>query len=115
MSDVTVEGMPRSIADVVAGVAQLRVWGLRTHQLGSAGRIAAAAEAAGFEEVRVRLCGDRTIDPALRLARSRLARPGDAPPAHVWGARVGIRTVERLRRAGLVEYALLTARVSAPR
>jgi hypothetical protein len=44
------------------------------------------------------------------MARARLASPGDVPAAHVWGARIGIGSVERLRRSGLVEYALLTAR-----
>ncbi|MGH2547408.1 MAG: hypothetical protein ACRDHJ_11095, partial [Actinomycetota bacterium] len=75
-----------------------------------AGRIAATAEEAGFEDVRVELCADRTIDPALRMARARLASPGGVPAAHVWGARIGIGSVEHLRRNGLVEYALLTAR-----
>jgi erythromycin 3''-O-methyltransferase len=110
MSDVTAEGMPRSVGDAAAGLAQLRVWGLRTRQLASADQVAAAATAAGFEDVLIRRCGDRTIDPALRLSRTRLARPGGAPSAHVWAARVGVRTAERLRRRGLIEYLLLTAR-----
>ena len=114
MSDVTVEAMPRSLGDVAAGLAQLRVWGLRTSQLASADKVVATAAVAGFEDVRLRRCGDRTIDPALRLARARLAHPGGAPPAHVWAARVGIRSVERLRRSRLVEYVLLTARVRTP-
>lgn len=111
MSDVTVEGMPRTIGDAAAGLAQLRVWGLRTDQLASADRIAATAEAAGFEDITLRLCGERTIDPALRLSRARLATRA-APPPHVWAAGIGLRTAERLRRRGLVEYALITARVA---
>jgi SAM-dependent methyltransferase len=110
MSDVTLERPARTVGEAAAGLVQLRVWGLRTGQIASAGRIAATAEGAGFEGVRVKLCADRTIDPALRMARARLASPGDAPAAHVWGARIGIGAVERLRRNGLVEYALLTAR-----
>jgi MPBQ/MSBQ methyltransferase len=113
MSDVTLERPPRTVGEAAAGLVQLRVWGLRTGQIASAGRIAATAEGAGFEDVHVELCADRTIDPALRMARARLASPGDVPAAHVWGARIGIGSVERLRRSGLVEYALLTARVRA--
>lgn len=110
MSDVTLEGLPRTAGDAAAGLVQLRVWGLRTSQVASAGRIAATAEAAGFVDVRVELCAARTIDPALRMARVRLASPGDVSPAHLWGARIGIQGVERLRRSGLVQYALLSAR-----
>lgn len=110
MSDVTLERWPRTVGDAAAGLVQLRVWGLRTGQIASAGKVAATAEGAGFEEVRVELCAERTIDPAVRTARARLASPGDVPAAHVWGARIGIGSVERLRRSGLVEYALLTAR-----
>jgi SAM-dependent methyltransferase len=113
MSDVTLERLPRTIGDAAAGLVQLRVWGMRTTQVASAGRIAAMAEAAGFVDVRVEMCAARTIDPALRMAEGRLASPGDVPPAHVWGARIGIRGVERLRRSGLIQYALLTASVPA--
>ena len=110
MSDVTMERTPRTVADVAAGLAQLRVWGIRTSQVAGAAEIAAMARAAGLEDIRVELCADRTIDPALRMARERLAGPGAAPAAHVWGARMGIRSAERLRRAGLIEYVLLTGR-----
>ncbi|HSL66776.1 MAG TPA: methyltransferase domain-containing protein [Actinomycetota bacterium] len=110
MSDVTVERRPRTIRDAVAGLVQLRIWGMRTRQLASAGRIAGLAEAAGFEDVHIELCAARTIDPALRLARTRVASPGGLPRAHVWGARVGLRQAERLRARGFIQYALLTAR-----
>jgi ubiquinone/menaquinone biosynthesis C-methylase UbiE len=110
MSDVTVEGRPRTLADAAAGFLQLRVWGMRARQLASAGRVAGLAEAAGFTEVRVELCASRTIDPAMRLARGRLASADGTPPAQVWAARVGLSQVERLRARGLVQYALLGAR-----
>jgi ubiquinone/menaquinone biosynthesis C-methylase UbiE len=110
MSDVTMERLPRTVTDAAAGLAQLRVWGIRTSQVAGAQEIATMARAAGFVDVRVELCADRTIDPALRMANERLAQPGGTPAAHVWGARVGIRSAERLRRRGLIEYALLTAR-----
>lgn len=113
MSDVTVERRPRTLRDAAAGLVQLRIWGMRTRQLASAGCIAWFAEAAGFADVRVELCAARTIDPALRLGRSRLASPRGLPRAQVWGARVGLRQVERLRARGFIQYALLTARAPA--
>ena len=115
MSDVTVERRPRTVGDAAAGLLQLRIWGMRNRQLASAGRIAGLAEAAGFDDVRVELCAARTIDPALRLGRSRLVSPKGASQAEVWGARVGLRGVERLRARGFVQYALLTARAPALR
>ncbi len=110
MSDVTVERWPRTLGDAAAGLMQLRIWGMRTRQLASAGRVAGLAEVAGFADVRVDLCAARTIDPALRLARSRLVSPRGVPRAHIWGAQTGVRQVERLRRGGFVQYALLRAR-----
>lgn len=114
MSDVTVERWPRRLRDVAAGIAQLRIWGMRRRQVASAGRIAALAEGAGFEDVRVELCAARTIDPALRLTRGRLARPSGAPWLQVWGARVALRQVEGLRARGILQYAMLRARAPDP-
>jgi MPBQ/MSBQ methyltransferase len=111
MSDVTVERRPRTLADAAAGLTQLRIWGIRARQLASAGQVAALSETAGFADVRVELCAARTIDPALRLSRIRLSAPEGASRPEVWGARVGLRQVERLRRRGFIQYALLTARV----
>jgi SAM-dependent methyltransferase len=113
MSDVTVERRPRTLRDAAAGLLLLRIWGMRTRQLASAGGIAGLAEAAGFTDVRVELCAARTIDPALRLARSRLGPPQGVPRAQVWGAQVGLRQVEGLRARGFIQYALLTGRAPA--
>lgn len=111
MSDLTVERRPRGIRDAAAGLTQLRVWGIRARQLASAGRVATLAEAAGLVDVRIELCAARTIDPALRMMRGRVADPRGRPRALVWVARIGLRQFERLRAGGYVEYALLTARV----
>jgi SAM-dependent methyltransferase len=113
MSDVTVERRPSSLGDAAAGLIQLRIWGIRTRQLASAGVVAGLAEAAGFADVRVQLCAARTIDPAIRLGRGRLARPEGVPRAQVWGASFGLRQAERLRERGYIQYALLTGRVPA--
>jgi ubiquinone/menaquinone biosynthesis C-methylase UbiE len=114
MSDVTVERHPRTLRDAAAGLLLLRIWGMRTRQLASAGVIAGLAEAAGFADVRVELCAARTIDPVLRLGRSRLVSPRGLPRAQVWGAKLGLRQVERLRARGVIQYALLTARKHGP-
>jgi SAM-dependent methyltransferase len=114
MSDVTVERWPRRLADAAAGLLLLRIWGMRARQVASAGHVAGLAEGAGFVDVRVELCAARTIDPAMRLTRSRLVSPQDISPVHVWGAWVGLRQVERLRAGGLIQYALLTARAPDP-
>jgi SAM-dependent methyltransferase len=114
MSDVTVERWPRRLADAAAGLLLLRIWGMRARQVASAGHVAGLAEGAGFVDVRVELCAARTIDPAMRLTRSRLVSPQDISPVHVWGAWVGLRQVERLRARGLIQYALLTARAPDP-
>jgi SAM-dependent methyltransferase len=114
MSDVTVERWPRRLADAAAGLLLLRIWGMRARQVASAGHVAGLAEGAGFVDVRVELCAARTIDPAMRLTRSRLVSPHDVSPVHVWAARVGLRQVERLRARGLIQYALLTARAPDP-
>jgi len=113
MSDVTVERRPRRLGDAVAGLTQLRVWGIRVRQLASAGEVAALAEAAGLIDVRVELCAARTIDPALRMMRGRVADPRGRPRVQLWAARIGLRQVERLRAGGYIQYALLTARVPA--
>lgn len=113
MSDVTAERWPRRPGEVIAGLSQLRIWGMRRRQVASAGTIAAMAEEAGLEDVRVELCAARTIDPALRVTRGRLAAPSGAPRIQVWGARVALRQVEALRARGILQYAILHAR--APR
>ena len=115
MSDITVEHGPRTLRDAVAGLAQLRIWGMRRRQMASAGRIAGLAEAAGLADVRVQLCAARTIDPALRLTRGRLVSPRRIPRAQVWAGRIALRQVEGLRSRGVIQYALLTARVPTGR
>ena len=82
ISDIPVQRWPLSPAELLAGLTQLRVFGLRPSMAMTAGQIAAAARAAGLAEVEVTVCGDRVIAPAIRLAAARLAhgaaaaRPG---------------------------------------
>jgi erythromycin 3''-O-methyltransferase len=109
MSDVPAQRRPRTPAELLAGISQLRVWGLKPSAASSAEEIAAAVEAAGFTDVRTRLCGDRVIQPALRWARRALDEAEGVPPAQRAGARFFINQVELLWRKGLIEYLLLRA------
>ena len=116
MSDVPTLRRPRTMAELTAGLAQLRVWGLRLSASSSPGRIVDAVIAAGFEGVQATLVGTRVIDPALAFVRGRLeADPGSAPRAVRLAARIGLRQVELLRRRRLIDYLLLEAtKPSAP-
>lgn len=109
MSDVPVLRMPRGPRELIAGLAQLRVWGLRASSAATPGQIAAMAKAAGFRDVRVELAGERVIDPALRLTRKRLDRMRDLPATLRLPARFLLAQSELLRRRGVLEYLLLTA------
>jgi SAM-dependent methyltransferase len=82
ISDIAIRRWPVSPGEVLAGLTQLRVFGLQRTMAMTPGQIAAAARAAGLAEVQVTTCGDRVIAPALRLTAQRLAkrdgRPGRA-------------------------------------
>jgi SAM-dependent methyltransferase len=110
MSDVPTERMPRGPAEALAGLTQLRVWGLKPSVAATADEIAAMARRAGFEDVEARLVGDRVIGPALRFVRRRL-EDGDheAPAAMRLAARVMLAQTELLWRNGVVDYLLLRA------
>jgi SAM-dependent methyltransferase len=109
MSDVATLRRPRTPAEIAAGIAQLRVWGLRPSAASSPGRILDAAIAAGFEGIEASLVGARVIDPALRFVRRRLREDRSAPRAVRMAARVGVGQVEFLRRRRLIDYLLLEA------
>jgi SAM-dependent methyltransferase len=110
ISDVPTLRRPRTPAEIAAGLAQLRVWGLRLSASASPGRIVDAVVGAGFEGVRASLVGARVIDPALRFVRHRLEHASDAAPRAVrLAARVGLGQVELLRRRRLIDYLLLEA------
>ncbi len=111
MSDIPTNRLPRGPLEALAGVTQLRVWGLRRASAASAAEIEAAVRRAGFEDVRTRLVGRRVIAPALRFVRDRLERGDvDAPATMRLASRVMLAQVELLWRRGMLEYALLRAR-----
>jgi SAM-dependent methyltransferase len=109
MSDIATQRWPRSPAELVAGLTQLRVFGLRPNAAMTAAQIAAAARSAGLAEVQVTLCGERVIGPAIRLAAAWLASGRAAPPGQRPLARILLRQVELLWRHHIIDYLLLRA------
>jgi SAM-dependent methyltransferase len=109
MSDVPIRRFPRGPIELVAGLSQLRAWGLRSSAAATPDEIAAAAEAAGLQDVRIRLCGDRVIDPALAVIRRRLETTPSAPASMRVAARLMLAQMSLLRRRGVIDYLLLRA------
>jgi SAM-dependent methyltransferase len=109
MSDIAVRRWPVSPAEMLSGLTQLRVFGLRPGMAMTAGEIAAAARAAGLVRVEVRGCGDRVIAPALRLTAARLAGPAGAPAGQQAAARLLLGQADLLWRRRIIDYLLLRA------
>ena len=109
ISDISVQRWPVSPAELVAGLTQLRVFGLRRSMAMTAGQIATAARAAGLAEVTVTACGDKVIAPALRLTAARLARAPTAPVGQHAAARLLLRQVDLLWRRRIIDYLLVRA------
>jgi SAM-dependent methyltransferase len=110
MSDVPVMRYPRTPRELIAGIAQLRLWGLHRGSAATPEQIVASVEAAGFTGVRTRLCADQVIDPALRFVRARFPSvESDLTPLQRRAVRFLINQVEVLRERGLLEYLLLAA------
>jgi len=108
-SDISVQRWPVTPAEVLAGLTQLRLFGLRPTMAMTADQIAAAARAAGLAEVEVTPCGDRVIAPALRLTAARLAAPAAAPAGQQTAARLLLRQVDLLWRRRIIEYLMIRA------
>ena len=108
-SDISVQRWPVGPAELLAGLTQLRVFGLRPSMAMTAEQIAAAARAAGLAEVTVTSCGDRVIAPALRLTAARLASPVAAPAGQQAAARLLLWQVDLLWRRRIIDYVLLRA------
>jgi erythromycin 3''-O-methyltransferase len=108
-SDISVQRWPVTPAEAVAGLTQLRVFGLRHTMAMTAGQIAAAARAAGLAEVTVTACGDKVIAPALRVTAARLARTTAAPFGQHTAAHLLLWQVDLLWRRRIIDYLLLRA------
>jgi len=109
MSDVPVQRPPRTPGEMIAGVGQLRLWGMSRGSVASSFRIARSAEESGFTDVRFQLCGDRVIDPAIDFLKRRLPTVGGFSRSQRLAISLFARHIELLRRNGVVEYMLLSA------
>lgn len=110
MSDVVTNRAPRGPREIVAGLSQLRVWGLRPGAAVSAERLQQLAEGAGFADVEVRRVGEHVIAPALRFVRRRLDDGAPAPVAMRLAARALLGQMEVLWARRVVDYVLVRAR-----
>ena len=112
-SDVPVRRLPNSPREALAGVAMLRLWGVRRRAAATPAQIEDAVRAAGFLDIRASLEGARVIAPAFRYVRDRLADPAlrrEAGRAKVLGAASMLREAALLWDRGILEYLFLTAR-----
>jgi SAM-dependent methyltransferase len=109
ISDIATQRWPRDPAELIAGLTQLRVFGMRRNAAMTVGQITEAAHAAGLVNVEATTRGERVIAPALRLTAARLSRAGPAPIGHLLAARVLLRQVELLWRRQIIDYLLLRA------
>jgi cyclopropane fatty-acyl-phospholipid synthase-like methyltransferase len=109
MSDISIQRWPVTPAEVLSGLTQLRLFGLRRTVAMTAEQIASVARAAGLAEVEVTSCGHRVIAPAVRLTAERLASPRAAPAGQQAIGRLLLRQVGLLWRRGIIDYVLLRA------
>jgi len=112
MSDVSAErSRTLSPREAVAGLTNLRVWGIRRHSLMSADQIEAALIAAGFAHVRVQDVSHRVFFPAIRFFRERLRTARQGPLAYRLGSGILLRQWELLARREVMRYLLVRAEV----
>ena len=112
ISDVPVLRFPATPREVLAGIAMLRLWGIRAQAAATPLEIEHQVSAAGFDDVRSVLEGARVIAPAFRSVRARLddANAGGLPER--LAARTMLREAEVLWEHGVLEYLFLVARKS---
>jgi SAM-dependent methyltransferase len=110
ISDVPVLRFPTSPREVLAGLAMLRLWGMRAHAAATPFEIEHQMEAAGFEDLRSSLEGERVIGPAFRSVHVRLADASSGGLPERLAARTMLREAEVLWEHGILEYLFLVAR-----
>jgi SAM-dependent methyltransferase len=110
ISDVPVLRFPTSPREVLAGLAMLRLWGIRAHAAATPFEIEHQMEAAGFEDLRSSLEGERVIGPAFRSVHVRLADASAGGMPERLAARTMLREAEVLWEHGILEYLFLVAR-----
>jgi SAM-dependent methyltransferase len=110
MSDVSMERFPLRPDEIFAGAANLRLWGLKAANMASAAAIGAQIKAAGFEQVEVKRCSPQVLDPAITYLQGRVETSEDAPWLYRAGSKLMLSQWSLLRRRGVIEYLLITAR-----
>jgi erythromycin 3''-O-methyltransferase len=111
-SDVPATRLPRTPREAIAGVAMLRLWGVRRRAAAVPAEIVRQVEAAGFTDVRSSLVGDRVIAPAFRHVQGRL-EAGEGTGAERFAARTMLREAQLLWDRRILEYQLVSARKPA--
>jgi erythromycin 3''-O-methyltransferase len=110
MSDISVERRrARSIREAVAGLSNLRTWGVKRRALQSSAEIHESLTNHGFIDIEVRSVGSRVFPPAIAFMRSRLERSPDAPGVQRFGAKLLLDQWELLYQRGMMDYILVTA------
>ena len=110
MSDISIErGQPGGPREAIAGLANLRVWGIKRGALQSAAEIRSSLRASGFTDIEIRSVGDRVFPPVITFMRKRLATSPDAPAIQRWASRVLLDQWELLYSRGMLDYILVTA------
>lgn len=113
-SDFVVARSPKTLKEKLLCLAAIRVWGVRADAVVSPNELRQQAEEAGFVDVRLEICGERTIDPAIQLFQGRIHSRSSAPRVHRLVARSVLKQWSKLRTLGIIEYALLTASKPGP-
>ena len=110
MSDISVERRrPRSLSEAVAGLFNLRTWGVKRSSLQSSAEIREMLSNLGFTDIVIRSVGDRVFPPTIAFMRKRLERSPDAPAIQRFGARLLLDQWELLYQRGMMDYILVTA------
>jgi SAM-dependent methyltransferase len=112
MSDVSAERTHTlSLREGIAGLTNLRVWGIRRRSLMSADQIETALVDAGFVNVRVQDVSPQVFLPAIRFFRERLRSDREGPLLYRWGSGILLRQWELLATRDVMRYLLVRAEV----
>jgi SAM-dependent methyltransferase len=109
-SDVPVLRFPATPREMIAGLAMLRLWGIRAQAAATPLEIERQVAAAGFDDVRLSLEGSRVIGPAFRSVHERLNEPSAGGLPERLAARAMLREAEVLWDHGVLEYLFVVAR-----
>lgn len=115
-SDVSSERIaPRTPGELIAGLSNLRIWGMGRANLASSEQILEAMVTAGFVDVGVQRVGPWVFPPAIRLFKSRIDTHGvEQPYLYRLGARLLLAQWDLLYRRGMMDYLLVRGSRPAP-